>query len=84
MARQSSLQRGFSICAVVATIVLLPVTSALAQPKPPGAGPGVEMPWQVAVMFTANWVLAAVAVAVLSRPTKRTDKPKKTVDEEAA
>ncbi|HEV3115973.1 MAG TPA: hypothetical protein VGY58_02895 [Gemmataceae bacterium] len=43
------------------------------------------MPWQVAAMFTANWVLAAVAVAILSRPTvKRGDKPKKSIDEEAA
>lgn len=35
-------------------------------------------------MFTVNWVLAAFAVAILSRPTKRTEKPKKAVDEEAA
>ena len=54
-----------------------------AHAQAPGAASG-EMPWQVAVAFTANWVLAGVAVAILSRPNKRTDKPKKTVDEEGA
>ncbi|HVX11192.1 MAG TPA: hypothetical protein VHC22_08435 [Pirellulales bacterium] len=82
MARYSSLKRGFSNCAVVAAIVLLPATSASAQP--PNGIPAGEMPWQVAAMFTVNWVLAAFAVAILSRPTKRTEKPKKAVDEEAA
>lgn len=41
------------------------------------------MAWQVAALFTVNWVLVAVAVAMMSRPTKRSDKPKKKIDEEA-
>jgi hypothetical protein len=59
-----------------------PGASVLAQPPmgPPGSGSDTgELPWQVAVTFTANWVLAAVAVAILSRPSKRTDKPKKSM-----
>lgn len=38
------------------------------------------LPWQVGALFTVNWVLAAVAVAVMSRPIKRLDKPKKIVE----
>lgn len=60
--------------------VLLVPTPAWAQP--PGAG-GEGMSWQVAVLFTVNWVLAAVAVAMMSRPSKRADKPKKRVEDEA-
>lgn len=52
---------------------------------PPGSGGGgSDMPWQVAATFTANWVLVAAGVAILSRPAKRPDKPKKALldDEE--
>lgn len=59
--------------------VLLVATPAHAQAP---AASGSQLPWQVAVMFTANWVLAAVAVAILSRPSKRPDKPKKPIDED--
>lgn len=48
----------------------------------PGAQEG--LPWQVGALFTVNWVLAAVAVAVMSRPIRRLEKPKKiVVDPEA-
>jgi hypothetical protein len=58
---------------------------AFAQPPigPPGSDMGEGMPWQVAALFTANWVMVAIAVAMMSRPTKRSDKPKKKIDEEA-
>lgn len=39
------------------------------------------LPWQVGALFTVNWVLAAVAVAVMSRPIKRLEKPKKIVED---
>jgi hypothetical protein len=75
--------------ALLTALVFLAVSfcagdAAWAQPPmgPPGSGGGGEMPWQVAAMFTANWVLAAVAVTILQRPSKRPDKPKKTFDEE--
>jgi hypothetical protein len=56
--------------------------TAFAQPMgPPGSG-GEGMPWQVAALFTGNWVLVAVGVAMMSRPPKRSDKPKKRVDED--
>ncbi|HQU45440.1 MAG TPA: hypothetical protein PK867_21675 [Pirellulales bacterium] len=64
--------------------ILLITGPATAQPGGAPAATGPEMPWQVAVLFTVNWVLAAVAVAILSRPSKRPDKPKKVLDEEAA
>jgi hypothetical protein len=35
------------------------------------------MPWQVGAMFTAFWVLMAAAIAIVSKPSKRLDKPKK-------
>lgn len=57
-------------------------TSAFGQPPgPPGSGAG--LPWQVGALFTANWVLAAIAVTILSRPSKRPEKPKKSQQEEA-
>ncbi|HVA48740.1 MAG TPA: hypothetical protein VNH11_20410 [Pirellulales bacterium] len=70
-------------------LLTLPLTAAIWLTAGPAsaqapAATGPEMPWQVAVLFTANWVLAAVAVAILSRPSKRPDKPKKSLDEEAA
>lgn len=39
------------------------------------------VPWQVGALFTVNWVLAAAAVAVMSRPIKRLEKPKKIVED---
>ena len=35
------------------------------------------MPWQVGAMFTAFWVLMAAEIAIISKPSKRLDKPKK-------
>ncbi len=35
------------------------------------------MPWQIGAMFTAFWVLMAAEIAILSKPSKRLDKPKK-------
>lgn len=72
--------RLYLVLSLTAAVLLVP---SPAHAQPPGAASG-ELPWQIAVMFTANWVLAAVAVAILSRPSKRPDKPKKAVDEEAA
>ncbi len=40
------------------------------------------LPWQMATLFCGYWVLVAVAVAVLSRPSGRLDKPKKDQYEE--
>jgi hypothetical protein len=48
--------------------------SAFAQPGPPG---GEGMPWQVGAIFTGYWVVVAIAIAMLSKPSKRADKPKK-------
>lgn len=75
---------GLRIVIVALSAIFVTGQAALAQPPmgPPGAEEG-GMPWQVAVLFTANWVLAAVAVALLSRPSKRSEKPKK-VEEPAA
>lgn len=71
-----------AISGAAAASVLLVAETAFAQL--PGAAPASGgMPWQVAAMFTANWVFAAVAVAILSRPSKRPEKPKKTIEEEA-
>ncbi|MGH7134736.1 MAG: hypothetical protein ACREHD_03290 [Pirellulales bacterium] len=67
--------------AAAASVMLVAETAGAQLPGAEPAGPG--MAWQVAALFTANWVLAAVAVAILSRPTKRTDKPKKIIEEEA-
>jgi hypothetical protein len=79
------LRRALSTTFVASSIILLGGQAALAQPMgPPGSGEGEGMPWQVAALFTANWVLAAVAVVILSRPPKRADKPKKAATEEAA
>lgn len=35
------------------------------------------LPWEVAVMFTAFWVLMAAEIAIISKPSKRLDKPPK-------
>ena len=40
------------------------------------------MPWQIGALFTGFWVLVAVEVVVLSKPSNRPDKPKKVVEEE--
>jgi len=40
-------------------------------------GTGDALPWQVATMFCGYWVLVAVAVVVLSKPSGRLEKPKK-------
>jgi hypothetical protein len=62
--------------------VMLAAETACAQL--PGAAPASEgMSWQVAALFTANWVLVAVAVAMMSRPSKRSEKPKKPVEEQS-
>lgn len=50
-------------------------------PSLPGAS-GDGLPWQVAVLFTVNWVLVAAGVAMMSRPSKRAEKPKKPIDEQ--
>lgn len=69
------------LLALLFAALVYPTASALAQPPmgPPGSGTETGMPWQVGATFTANWVLAAVAVAILSRPSKRTDKPRKSM-----
>jgi hypothetical protein len=68
---------------VAATLIIVLVAdSAFAQAPGMGGDSGEGMPWQVAAMFTANWVLAAVAVAILSQYSKRTEKPKKSIEEE--
>ncbi len=41
------------------------------------------MPWQIGAMFTAFWVLMAAEIAILSKPSKRLDKPKKQQTAEA-
>lgn len=41
------------------------------------------MPWQVGAMFTAFWVLMAAEIAILSKPSKRLDKPKKQQQEQS-
>lgn len=46
-----------------------------AQAGPPGSSDG--MPWQVGALFTGHWVIVAIAIAMLSKPSKRLDKPKK-------
>jgi hypothetical protein len=40
-------------------------------------GTGGSLPWQAATMFCGYWVLVAVAVAVLSKPSGRLEQPKK-------
>ncbi|HEX5442681.1 MAG TPA: hypothetical protein VFW87_02580 [Pirellulales bacterium] len=50
-----------------------------AQPVPPGSE---GMPWQVGAIFTGYWVLMAIAIAMLSKPTKRAEKPNKKVEGE--
>ena len=81
------LPRLLTAVVLFAAIALIDVYAMAKGPPPmgpPGSGDGGGMPWQVAVTFTANWVLAAAGVAILSRPAKRTDKPKKSImdDEE--
>ena len=81
--QQDMTKRLLQTVTVALSVIFFTSQAAFAQPKGP---PGVEaegMPWQVAALFTANWVLVAVAVAMMSRPTKRSDKPKKKIDEEA-
>ena len=82
------LPKGLLTVALALSAISFTGQAAFAKPKgpptgPPGAAEASDMPWQVAALFTANWVLVAVAVAMMSRPTKRADKPKKKVDEEA-
>jgi len=68
---------------LVLAVVCLSIPSAYGQP--PGApGSSEGLPWQVGALFTANWVLAAMAVAMISRPPKRSEKMKKSQEEEAA
>lgn len=65
-------------CTALAATFGLAAQTAWAQ----GPGAAAEgLPWQVGALFTANWVLAAVAVAVMSRPIKRAEKPKKIVED---
>lgn len=42
------------------------------------------MPWQIGALFTAFWVLMAAEIAILSKPSRRLDKPKKQQNAEAA
>lgn len=52
--------------------------AVLAQGGGPVQPPGSEgMDWQLGAIFTGYWVVVAVAIAFLSRPPKRADKPKK-------
>jgi len=77
------LRRASSIAFAALLVIFLGGQASAAPPMgPPGSGGGEGLPWQVAALFTANWVLAAVAVAVLSRPSKRSDKPKKAENQE--
>lgn len=66
------------VCGTVAASVGLAAQTAYAQ-APGAAEQG--LPWQAGALFTVNWVLAAVAVAVMSRPIKRLEKPKKIVED---
>ncbi|HET6884301.1 MAG TPA: hypothetical protein VFI31_29380 [Pirellulales bacterium] len=70
-----------SFSALAAASIFLFARPAFAQGLP-GATEG--MPWQVAALFTVNWVLVAAGVAMMSRPSKRSEKPKKSIDEESA
>lgn len=64
--------------ALVGVVVVLAPENAWAQ----ASGSAEQgLPWQVGALFTVNWVLAAVAVAVMSRPIKRLEKPKKIVED---
>lgn len=70
--------RGMLWLAGVVLVIGLAPQHACAQ------GPGAAeegLPWQVGALFTVNWVLAAVAVAVMSRPIKRLEKPKKIAED---
>lgn len=57
---------------------------------PPAASTGAPwlkgadggLPWQIGALYTGFWVLVAVEIAVLSKPSNRPDKPKKIVEEE--
>jgi hypothetical protein len=77
-------KRFLQTATVALSAIFLTGQVAFAQPPmgPPGGG-GEGMAWQLAALFTANWVLVAVGVAMMSRPPKRSDKPKKKLDEEA-
>lgn len=35
------------------------------------------LPWEVAVMFTVFWILMAAEIAIISKPSKRLEKPPK-------
>lgn len=51
---------------------------ALAQGGGPVGSPGSEgMAWQLGAIFTGYWVVVAIAIAMLSKPPRRSDKPKK-------
>lgn len=74
---KSAVRRLLWLSGAVLVIGLAP-QNACAQ----GPGAGEEgLSWQVGALFTVNWVLAAVAVAVMSRPIKRLEKPKKIVED---
>lgn len=62
---------------VVLVIGLAPQNACAQGPGAAEAG----LPWQVGALFTVNWVLAAVAVVVMSRPIRRLEKPKKIVED---
>jgi hypothetical protein len=82
MLKAPRLAKLFWGCLPVIAILLSAGTATAQGPTLPGASEG--MPWQVAALFTANWVLVAAAVAMMSRPSKRSDKPKKPVEETQA
>lgn len=69
---------------VICTGALLAPTGHMARAAEPAfkaaanaeaAGPAME--WQVGAIFTGFWVFVAGAVAVVSRSSKRADKPPK-------
>ncbi len=68
------MKRLFAIT-LLATSILGDGAAAFAQPGPPGSSDG--MPWQLGAIFTGYWVIVAIAIAMLSKPSRRSDKPKK-------
>lgn len=68
------MRRLLAITLLVATM-LADGASVFAQPPGPPGSDG--MPWQVGAIFTGYWVVVAIAIAMLSKPSKRADKPKK-------
>ena len=69
----TTMRRLLAITLLVAA-TLGDAASAFAQPGPPG---GDGMPWQLGAIFTGYWVVVAIAIAMLSKPSRRADKPKK-------